>query len=54
MEKDIYMSVSRKAKALLDRQEGFDVDFKLTVKGVDAIDFVAFANSERGGTLLSG
>ena len=48
------MSVSRKSKSLLDRQEGLDVDFKLTVKGVDAIDFVAFANSDRGGTLLVG
>ncbi|NLM21247.1 MAG: ATP-binding protein [Peptococcaceae bacterium] len=54
MEKDIYMSISRKSKALLNRQEGLDVDFKLTVKGVDAIDLVAFANSEKGGTLLVG
>ncbi|NLI93896.1 MAG: ATP-binding protein [Peptococcaceae bacterium] len=54
MEKDIYMSVSRKSRALLNRQEGLDVDFKLTVKGIEATDLVAFANSEKGGTILAG
>ena len=54
MEKDVYMSISRRARALLNRQEGFDVDFKLTVKGVQATDLVAFANSERGGAILVG
>lgn len=54
MEKDVYMSISRKSRALLNRQEGLDVDFKLTVKGVEATDLVAFANSERGGTILVG
>ncbi|NLP44544.1 MAG: ATP-binding protein [Peptococcaceae bacterium] len=54
MEKDVYMSISRKAKALLNRQEGLDVDFKLTVKGVQSTDLVAFANSEKGGTILVG
>lgn len=54
MEKDVYMSVSRKSRALLNRQEGLDVDFKLTVKGVEATDLVAFANSAKGGTILVG
>ncbi|MGI5901433.1 MAG: helix-turn-helix domain-containing protein [Desulfitobacteriia bacterium] len=54
MEKDIYMSITRKSKALLNRQEGLDCDFKLTLKSVEATDFVAFANSERGGTILVG
>jgi predicted HTH transcriptional regulator len=54
MKKDVYMSVSRKSKALLNRQEGLDVDFKLTIKGVEATDLVAFANSEKGGTILVG
>lgn len=54
MEKDVYMSVSRKTKALLNRQEGLDVDFKMTIKGVESTDLVAFANSERGGTILVG
>lgn len=54
MEKDLYMSISRKSRALLDRQEGLDADFKLTIKGVESTDLVAFANSERGGTILVG
>lgn len=54
MDKDIYMSISRKSKALLDRQEGLDVDFKLTVRGIQATDLVAFANSDKGGTILAG
>ncbi|UWG97715.1 ATP-binding protein [Dehalobacter sp. DCM] len=54
MEKDVYMTISSKTKQLLVRQEGFDVDFKLTVKGIRATDFVAFANSQNGGTILAG
>jgi hypothetical protein len=54
MEKDVYMSISRKSRALLNRQEGLDADFKLTIKGVESTDLVAFANSERGGTILVG
>lgn len=54
MEKDVYMTISSKTKQLLIRQEGFDVDFKLTVRGIRATDFVAFANSENGGTILAG
>ncbi|HHV63762.1 MAG TPA: ATP-binding protein [Peptococcaceae bacterium] len=54
MEKDVYMSISRRAKALLQRQEGLDVEFKQTVKGVEATDLVAFANSAKGGAILVG
>ncbi len=54
MKKDIYMSVSKKTRALLNRQEGLDVDFKMIVKGLESTDLVAFANSDRGGTILLG
>lgn len=54
MEKDVYMTISTKTKQLLIRQEGIDVDFKSSVKGIRATDFVAFANSENGGTILAG
>jgi len=36
------------------KREGFDADFKMTVKGIQATDLVAFANSENGGTILAG
>ena len=32
MKKDIYMSISGKTRALLDRQESLDVDFKIQRK----------------------
>lgn len=54
MDKDVYMTVSKKARMLLNRQEGYDVDYKLTVKGLEATDLVAFANSDTGGTILIG
>ncbi|AFV01279.1 hypothetical protein UNSWDHB_2716 [Dehalobacter sp. UNSWDHB] len=54
MEKDLYMTISSKTKQLLVKQEGFDADFKMTVKGIQATDLVAFANSENGGTILAG
>lgn len=54
MKKDVYLSISKKTRALLKRQEGLDVDFKMTVKGLESTDLVAFANSDRGGTLLLG
>ncbi|MCG1025737.1 ATP-binding protein [Dehalobacter sp.] len=54
MEKDLYMTISSKTKQLLVKQEGFDADFKMTVKGIQATDLVTFANSENGGTILAG
>ncbi|NBJ16083.1 MAG: ATP-binding protein [Dehalobacter sp. 4CP] len=54
MEKDLYMTISSKTKQLLVKQEGFDADFKMTVKGIQTTDLVAFANSENGGTILVG
>lgn len=54
MKKDIYMTVSQKTKALLNKQEGLDVDYKMTVKGLESTDLVAFANSPNGGTILLG
>lgn len=40
--------------ALLERQEGFDCDFKRDVRGISSEDLVAFANSPPGGTILVG
>ncbi len=53
-EQDRYKGLSARARALLARDEGLDVDFKKTVKSVEQADLVAFANSEGGGTLLIG
>jgi len=54
MEKLEYKGLSKRAKLLLSRQESYDVDFKRAISGLDSEDFVAFANSRRGGTLLIG
>jgi ATP-dependent DNA helicase RecG len=49
-----YKSLSQRAKQLLAREEGFDVDFKRSVSAVEADDIVAFANSKAGGAILIG
>ncbi|MCG9970776.1 helix-turn-helix domain-containing protein [Christiangramia crocea] len=51
--KNKYAGISKRAKLLLEKEEGFDVDFKRTTK-ISAEDLVAFANSDTGGTLLLG
>lgn len=53
-EKSEYNTLSARAKALLERSETFDVEFKESVSGLDSSDIVSFANSERGGTILIG
>ena len=53
-EKTEFRTVSSRAKSLLARTEGLDVDFKRSASGVDSEDFVAFANSARGGAILVG
>lgn len=49
-----YKTISDRAKLLLKREEGYDVDWKVNVKGVHSEDIVAFANSKDGGSILIG
>jgi ATP-dependent DNA helicase RecG len=49
-----YKGISKRARMLLDGQEGYDVEFKASMNQVDHRDIVAFANSEAGGTILVG
>lgn len=46
--------MSEKVKLLLAREEGYDVDWKSNVKGLNSEDIVAFANSKDGGSILIG
>lgn len=48
-----YKRISTRAKILLSKEEGFDVDFKKTTN-LSGEDLVAFANSYSGGTILLG
>lgn len=52
--KSEFNTLSARAKALLERSETFDVEFKESVSGLESSDIVSFANSERGGTILIG
>ena len=49
-----YKTVRQSTKQLLERSEGLDVDFKRQATHLDADEFVAFANSPSGGSLLIG
>lgn len=49
-----FKGISDRAKQLLSREEGFDVDFKKAMSGLESDDLVSFANSKDGGTLLIG
>ncbi|MGF7117702.1 AlbA family DNA-binding domain-containing protein [Methanobacterium oryzae] len=49
-----YQGLSEKAKALLSQEEDYDVDWKRGINGLDSEDFVAFANSKKGGSILIG
>lgn len=46
--------LSERAKKLLNLEEGYDVDFKERLSGLDVEDLVAFANSPTGGAILIG
>ncbi|MDP9577369.1 UNVERIFIED_ORG: putative HicB family RNase H-like nuclease [Bacillus sp. 1751] len=46
--------ISERTRVLLNKEEGYDVDFKRTVKSLSVDDLVAFANSSTGGTILVG
>ena len=54
MTKNTYRTISARAKNLLNRSEGIDVEFKLDRKGLSSEDLVAFANSRTGGAILIG
>lgn len=51
---NIFKGLSERAKVLLNREEGGDMDFKRSVSSFKSDDIVAFANSKSGGTLLLG
>ena len=49
-----YKRISRRAKSLLAKPEGVDVDFKREINGIKSRDLVSFANSPQGGAILVG
>lgn len=49
-----YKKLSARGRALTCREEGLDVEFKEGLSGLEAIDLVAFANSDLGGSILVG
>jgi len=49
-----YKGISSRSQSLLKQQEGFDVEFKQSISGLDSEDIVAFANSTKGGSILIG
>ena len=51
---NIFKGLSERAKILLNREEGSDMDFKRSVSSFKADDMVAFANAKSGGTLMLG
>ncbi|WP_102691519.1 AlbA family DNA-binding domain-containing protein [Rummeliibacillus pycnus] len=46
--------ISERASILLNKEEGYDVDYKRNLKGLSVDDLVAFANSSKGGAILVG
>lgn len=49
-----YKTLSKRAKDILRRPEGLDVEFKRNTKGVKSNSLVAFANSNSVGSILIG
>lgn len=49
-----YPGLSDRAKAILEGEEGLDIEFKQSITGMEVSDIVAFANSPNGGTILLG
>ncbi|WP_197046621.1 AlbA family DNA-binding domain-containing protein [Oceanobacillus salinisoli] len=47
-------NISNRAKTILNKEEGYDVDYKRDLKGLSVDDLVAFANSSTGGAILIG
>ncbi len=54
MTRQTFKGISNRGRFLLAQQENATVDFKEHIDGVHAEDFVAFANTERGGAILVG
>ncbi len=46
--------ITDRTRQLLNKEEGYDVDFKRNLQGVHSEDLVSFANSKDGGTILVG
>lgn len=49
-----YKGITQRTRQLLNKAEGYDVEFKRNSQNLKGEDFVAFANSPRGGTILIG
>jgi len=49
-----FKTISKKAKSLLSREEGYEVELKQSEVGLETEDLVAFANSKNGGSILVG
>jgi len=49
-----YKGMSKRAQNLLNRIEDYDVEFKESINTLEPADFVAFANSDKGGAILIG
>ncbi|MGD8997199.1 MAG: ATP-binding protein [Anaerolineae bacterium] len=54
MSRHEYRTLSKRARALLMRSEGYELEFKETVQALEPEDIVAFANSLQGGVVLIG
>ena len=52
--KSEYQGISKRAQALLEKSEDYDVEFKESLAGLESEDLVAFANSDEGGSILIG
>ncbi|MEZ4672175.1 MAG: ATP-binding protein [Anaerolineae bacterium] len=51
---EIFKGITSRAKSLLAREAGLDVEFKQAVDALAVEDLVAFANSAAGGSILIG
>jgi hypothetical protein len=54
MKREEYKTISKRAQLLLAKEEGCDVEFKVSLSGLTSQDIVAFANSDSGGAILIG
>lgn len=54
MSKHEYGTLSQRAQSLLNRSEGYELEFKEALHALEPEDMVAFANSPEGGVVLMG
>jgi predicted HTH transcriptional regulator len=54
MSRHEYGALSQRARSLLERSEGYELEFKEALHALEPEDMVAFANSEEGGAVLVG